>query len=360
MSKWAWAAVLIVAGIVLTGSLTVEAKSSAVVGARHAVPLPEGYGLSAKYPGDKGIARDPAVLFAEDFENGDLRALMQRWGEMKDPHSRVMSPSSDVPPASSGKYSLRMEATLGENDGGHLYRRLPREVDQLFLRFYVKFPKQAEYIHHFVHLGGYNPPTAYPQGGAGERPRGEERVTVGIEPTGQNGRYPAPGVWNLYCYWDEMKISADGKYWGNGLTGAKSAVVPRDRWQCVEVMLKLNSAPDKRDGELGYWIDGKLQAWFRQGARRGPWSGMGFQLVDKDGEPFEGFRWRTSTDLKINFVWLMHYVTENAARQNNVADPNPINRVWFDDVVASTQYVGPMKKATAVQHRGTKARSNGR
>lgn len=314
-----------------------------MAGKRNPDALPEGYGLSAKYPGDKGLAKDPAVLLAEDFEEGDLRDLAARWEQMQDPHGRVMALTHDVPPTSGGSTSLRMEARLGENDGGHLYRRLPREVDQLFLRCYVKFAKDAEYIHHFVHLGGYRPSTKWPQGGAGERPKGDERVTVGIEPTGQNGRYPAPGVWNLYCYWNEMKISADGKYWGNGLTGPKPTPIPRDKWQCIEVMVKLNSAPEKRDGELAYWVDGKLQGHFRQGAKRGQWSGVGFQLVDKGGEPFEGFRWRTSTDLKLNFVWLLHYVTENAARFNNVADPNPINRVWFDDVVAATQYVGPIK-----------------
>ena len=345
MSKWSWAAAVIAACTLLCGSLTVEAKSKA--GA-----LPEGYGLSAKYPGDRGLAKDPAVLVAEDFENSDLRDLARRWEQMQDPHGRVMALTHDVPPASSGRTSLRVLATLGENDGGHLYRRLPREVDQAFLRFYVKFAKEAEYIHHFVHLGGYRPSTQWPQGGAGERPNGAERVTVGIEPTGQNGRYPAPGVWNLYCYWNEMKISADEKYWGNGLTGPKPAIIPRDRWQCVEVMLKLNSAPDKRDGELAFWIDGKLQGWFRQGAPRSPWSGMGFQLLAQGGEPFEGFRWRTSNDLRINFVWLMHYVTENAARQNNVAHPNPINRVWFDDVVVATKYVGPIKPAAKAVKKG--------
>ena len=30
-------------------------------------------GLGAKYPGDKGISKDPAVLFADDFESGDLK-----------------------------------------------------------------------------------------------------------------------------------------------------------------------------------------------------------------------------------------------------------------------------------------------
>jgi len=59
--------------------------------------------------------------------------------------------------------------------------------------------------------------------------------------------------------------------------------------------------------------------------------------------PFEGLRWRSSDELKINFFWLLHYVTENAARQNHVEHPNPVNRVWFDDIVVSTAYVGPIK-----------------
>ena len=70
---------------------------------------------------------------------------------------------------------------------------------------------------------------------------------------------------------------------------------------------------------------------------------MGFSLTEQQGEPFEGFRWRSNTDLKINFLWLLHYVTENPARQNKVAKPNPINRVWFDDIVVSTEYIGPIR-----------------
>jgi hypothetical protein len=304
--------------------------------------LPQGYGLSAKYPGDRGIARDPHVLFAEDFEEGSLAEVVQRWSEASNKDDKVLALSSDVPPGSGGKRSIQMTATLGENTGGHLYKRLPRGVDMVFARFYVKFAPDAGYIHHFVHLGGYHPATSYPQGGAGERPRGDERITVGIEPFGSYGRYPAPGAWNFYTYWHEMKISADGKYWGNGIGPEAPALVPKNRWQCVEVMLKLNSAPEKPDGELALWLDGKLVMHIHQGVRRGPWSGMGFPVLKEGGEPFEGFRWRKSDVLKINFFWLLHYVTENTMRQNHVVKPNPTNRVWFDDIVVSTEYVGPI------------------
>jgi hypothetical protein len=302
--------------------------------------LPDGPGLAAKYPGDRGIGRDARVLFADDFETGTVEAIGRRWGEASNRDGKVIAISSDAPPGG-GKRSLQMTATLGENTGGHLYTRLSRGVDTLFARFYVKFAPDAPYIHHFVHVGGYHPATPYPQGGAGERPRGDERITVGIEPYGAYGRHPAPGAWNFYTYWHEMKVSADGRHWGNGLHPVRPQLVPRDRWQCVEVMVKLNSKPETPDGELALWLDGKLAAHFSKGARRGSWSGMGFSLVDQGGGPFEGFRFRTTNDLKLNFFWLLHYVTENAARQNRVAKPNPTNRVWFDNVVVSTAYIGP-------------------
>src|SRR4051812_48888487 len=97
-------------------------------------------GLAAKYPGDAGIARDPHVLFAENFEDGGIEQIATRWSEMSDKDGKVIALSDDVPPESQGKHSLEMTATLGRNTGGHLYRKLDRGVEKIFARFYVKFP----------------------------------------------------------------------------------------------------------------------------------------------------------------------------------------------------------------------------
>jgi hypothetical protein len=307
-----------------------------------AAALPQGFGLSAKYPGDRGIAKDTAVLLAENFESGEIPDLKRRWSDISNKDGKVLAFSPDKPAASRGQRSLQMTATLGANTGGHLYNRLARPVDKAFARFYVKFPNDAAYIHHFVHFGGYQPATAWAQGGAGERPRGDDRMTAGIEPYGDGGRIPPPGAWGFYAYWQEMKISADGRYWGNGLRPVQPVIIPRDQWQCVEIMFQCNTAPEQSDGELALWVDGKLAAHFYPGAPRGQWSGMGFKLLEQGGTPFEGIRWRKTNDLKINFFWLLHYVTENAARQNRVSDPNPVNRVWFDDIVVATEYIGPI------------------
>lgn len=298
-------------------------------------------GIAAKYARDSGIAQDPSVLFAEDFESGDITDLEKRWDSVENKNNRVLEIVEDAPANSAGTRSLRITAHPGQDTGGHLYRRLPREVDQLFLRFYVKFPEPANYVHHFVHFGGYHPTTPWPQGGAGVRPNGDERITVGIEPFGRSGRVPAPGDWNFYAYWHEMKKSADSRYWGNGLSPAMRQAVPTNRWQCVEVMLKLNTV-GQRDGALALWLDGEQVMDIKQGTPRGPWTGLGFDVLPTGGEPFEGFDFRTTDDLKINFVWMLHYVTDVNQRRNQVDDPQRPSIVQFDHIVAATEYIGPL------------------
>ena len=332
--------------------IRLAALACALLGERVTVPgaepvpgeSPVRKGLSEKYPGDAGIEKDPRVLFAESFEDGSVEDLGKRWDQASDKGGKVIAFASDAPDGSAGKRSLAVAATLGENTGGHLYRRLPRAVDSAYARFYVKFP-QAAYIHHFVTLGGYRPETKWPQGGAGERPRGDDRITVGIEPFGDDGRARAPGLWNFYAYWHEMKISADRRYWGNGLRPERPAPVPLDRWQCVEVYLKMNSAPEKSDGELALWLDGRLVMDLKPGSRRGKWTGLGFVALEKGGEAFEGFRWRTSDELKINFFWLLHYMTEECARRNGAKGGPTSSEVRFDHIVVATEYVGPIAPA---------------
>lgn len=300
--------------------------------------LPEGHGLSARYPRDRGVRNDSAVLLFEDFETGSIDDLATRWESVSNKDGAVLAFDEGVPAA--GQRGLRLTATPGQNEGGHLYTRLGREVDRLFLRFYVRFPEPAGYVHHFVSLGGYRPSTPWPQGGAGERPRGDDRVTVGIEPTGRNGDVPPPGDWNFYAYWHEMKVSARNRYWGNSMTPAERLPVPSGPWQCVEVMMGLNT-PGRRDGRLALWLDGRLVADFHEGVRRGPWTGMGF-VLDETGEPFEGFDFRTTDELKLNFVNLLLYLTESNQRRNRAANPERPTVVVFDQVVAATEYIGPI------------------
>lgn len=329
----------------LLASFVLVAVAFAQEGSASGTALPQGPGLAARYPGDVGIGEAQTVVFAENFERGALQDIAKSWGHAGNKEGKVQAFSNDVPTGSAGRRSLQMTGTLGVNSGGSLFTTWEPGLDTAFLRFYTRFAEDHGYEHHFVALGGYNPPTPWPNPKAGSRPNGDDRIAVFIDPVGWYGRYPPPGVWNLYTYWHQMKASADGKYWGNCLQPAKPVPVPRGRWQCVELMIKLNSAPEKADGELALWIDGALAIHVAKGKRHGPWSGMGFQLVGSGGQVLPGLSLRTSMDLKINHLWLEHYVDPGAQESNKVANPNPLNRVWFDDVVVATEYIGPLLPA---------------
>lgn len=341
MGSFKWRLVALgIAGMAL--AVTLIYARSAKSAPEAAAALPAEAGLAAKYPGDRGIERDPAVVFTETFENGTVDEIGKRWGEIKNPNGNVMAFSREIPAGSAGRRSLEMTGTLGENSGGHLYTLLKPGLDRAFLRFYTRFAPDHGYEHHFVCLGGYNPPTPWPSPQAGARPRGDDRVMVFIDPVGWYGKYPPPGVWNLYTYWSEMKVSADGRYWGNCLQPAQPVPVARGRWQCVELMMQLNT-PDAADGVLGLWIDGKPVLHVAKGVRRGPWSGMGFNLMESGGEPFEGLRLRTSKALQINHLWLEHYIDAGAQQQNRLGNIPRVNRVCFDDIVVAKSYIGPLR-----------------
>lgn len=300
-----------------------------------------------------------SVVFAEDFEEASLTALSARWNATKNPRGRALALSTDVPEGSGGRQSLRVTATRGENDGGHVFRLLPPGYDRLFLRFYVKFGAENGFNHHFVSLGGEIDPPPYPVGRAGLKP--EKTWNSGIEPAAISRNtvppisYPPPGIWHFYTYWPEMRSwqNPDGtgtSFYGNNFEPETPFAAPRGKWVCVEITLKMNSAPDARDGEQAFWIDGKLAGRFAPGSMTGLWERDNFRR-DAGGKKFEGFRWRDDMRVRINKLWLSHYLSEDAfKRTDRYASGHPEFKVdmrtatvWFDDLVVSTEYIGPLK-----------------
>jgi hypothetical protein len=288
-------------------------------------------GLANQYKGDKGIENDPDIIFVENFEEGSLDTVKSRWESVKS--IDIMSLSTDVPEASGGQHSLLMTHIGGQGTGGHLYRRLLPGYEQLYVRFYVKFAPDCYPIHHFVHIGGYNPSTPWPQGGAGIRPAGDKRFTTGIEPHGKNWR------WDFYSYWMGMRSSPDKHSWGHDFINDENLKARRGRWTCVELMVKMNDPVTESNGEQALWIDGRL--WTKDGQivshlgkgfPKGKWVWDSF-LPNPDGDPFEGFQWRYDKELKLNFLWILLYITK--------APPGYVSKVWFDDIVVATSYIGP-------------------
>jgi len=295
-------------------------------------------GLASKYEGDKGIKNDPDVVFVENFEEGSLDAVRARWENVK--NIGIMSLSTDVPSDSTGKYSLLVTHVGGKGTGGDLYRRLSPGYEQLYVRFYVKFDPDCYPIHHFFHVGGYNPATPWPQGGAGIQPAGNERFTTGVEPYGSKWR------WDFYSYWMRMRSAPGGNFWGNDFINDENLKVERGKWICVELMMRMNKPVTEFNGEQALWIngkpwskDGQIISHFGKEFPKGRWIWDSF-IPDPSGAPFEGFRWRSAEELKLNFLWVLLYITG--------APPGRISKVWFDDIVVATKYIGPYGSATSV------------
>jgi hypothetical protein len=301
--------------------------------------LPEGNnGLAAHYPNEKGLAADQAVLFAEDFSGTNLSSLLKRWESVNDPTN--LSLSAESPDELIAKQSLLITHESGKGTGSHLYRRLPSGLTQVFARWYVRFDPSCWPIHHFgTHLGGFCPSTPWPQGGAGHRPDGAKRFTSGVEPFGERWE------WDFYSYWQGMRRHGDGAYWGTPfLQGAPKQKIPKNKWICVEMMIKLNDPPESKNGEQAFWIDGKLVRHEGQiishigpGFPKGNWKGGWWSPKSTSQQSFEGFEWRSIPELDINYLWTYLYITK--------APKGHISRVWFDQIVVATEYIGPIQSS---------------
>jgi hypothetical protein len=303
-----WERFLLVTMLILRPLLAIGADGRAFTNTVAQSTLPQGPGLAAGFKGDFDIDTNSAVIFADDFEGGELGA---RWDEHGPTNEKALSfaPAMDE---ICGRRCLRVEAHLGENHGGGLTKWF-EPTGQIFVRFYVRFDAGCDYVHHFVTLRankglrGGDKWSGF--GGAGERPAGDERFSTALEPWGNWARWPAPGKWNFYSYWQDMKVSPDGKYWGNSFAPEPQSVIQKDRWICAEFMLKHNTA-GQPDGEQAFWIDGRLL---------GHWTCI---------------NWRKSESLKANALTLESYVTDRWTK-------NTTNVVYFDNVVIAREYIGP-------------------
>jgi len=297
--------------------------------------LPEGpTGLAARHPGDVGLEDDPAVLFVERYDQAAIGDLTRRYDENQ--HPEIMSFAADGAPGTSDGQCLLLTHTGGQGNGGSLYRRIQPNQRQVFARWYVKFDPDCWPIHHFgTHLGGQNPVSRWPNPRAGERPPGDARFTCGVEPYGK-----AWG-WDFYTYWQGMHVHGDGKYWGTPfLSQVPKPSVERGRWVCVEMMVKMNDPPSAHNGEQAFWIDGRLARHDGQvvshigtGFPHGRWTGGWWHPDANEAGTFEGYQWRTAEALALNYVWTYLYIT--------AAPPGHVSRVWYDNLVIATEYVGP-------------------
>lgn len=273
--------------------------------------LPHGDGFAAKFKADAGVASQANVIFADNFEDGELGA---RWDEKNGGKgtARSFAPAGI---ATGGQRCMKVEARLGENQGGGLTKWFEAPAS-VFVRFYVRFDPACDYVHHFVTLRANKGLRGGERwsgfGGAGLKPAGDERFSTALEPWGNWGKLPPPGHWNFYSYWHEMRASPDARFWGNQFIPEGQDAIAKDRWICAEFMLKHNT-PGRPDGEQAFWIDGRLLGHWR------------------------GINWRRTEGLKANALTLESYVTDRWTK-------NPVNTVYFDNLIIAREYIGPAGK----------------
>jgi hypothetical protein len=264
-------------------------------------------------------------VFNDDFESATIKQMLLKWDDSE--NSEGMSFSLDVPAASKGKQSLMMTYKPCLDNGGYLYKMLPEGYDTLYARFYIKFVTNYSKVHHLVSMGGYNPPSKWSIGRAGIKPKGNDRFNSSIEPIGENG------TWDFYTYWMNMHGYADpDHFWGNSFTPDPQKKVETDKWMCIEFMILMNNPVSSSNGEQAFWVNGEKISHLRKGFPNGYWKWDRF-IPSPDSNAFEGFRWRSTKDLKLNFFKLSYYMTDGKQGETD--------SVLFDDVVISTCYIGP-------------------
>lgn len=335
-----------------------------------------GIGIAANYPADEGIEEHESVIFTETFEAKTLSEVVNKWtwSSGKNDH-RLTLDAITGPEGTPGSKSLKMTVLRNEGgEAGSLRKIFDEGYNQLFFRFYVKFAEDYGYNHHFTSMSGVINPTRWGGGNAGKKP--DNRFGSAIDQlTGNTNRtgpgHAPPGYWMFYTYWPEMRSwqnvdgTPDGRpnpYYGNVFMPNDPIAAKRGEWQCIEIMIRLNTAPGVNDGAQSFWIDGELAGhWdpLEEDPVKGYWIREVFRHDPEhpSAEPFPGYKWnplpyrKEFEQLKINIIKLQNYVSGTSWKHaDQYAAKHPdfkINlqeaTVWKDHIVVATEYIGPIR-----------------
>lgn len=292
---------------------------------------------------DLWVQEQPSWLMCEDFEDGG--GDFDAWLAGSDFISGVgvsdrgrVTLSTDNP--HNGTYAVYMPASSDAGyqgasldwracDGAQQTNCSMQSFDSLFFRVWVRFADDHRYVHHFLNIGGSQPDDYWYHGTAGCLPNGE--LSMGTTVDFRENSHES----HFYTYTPDMSCDLNcGNYmdvasvcqecadkglptctvqqqccWGNHYGPDEPHYFPVGEWFCFEMMMRANT-PGVNDGSMAYWVNDSL--------------------IHRE----EGLMWRTSPTLALNRMRVQHYITTSDAEEHS-------NRVWFDDVVVSTEHIGP-------------------
>ena len=214
-------------------------------------------GLARNYPGDRGIAADPWVMFAEAFES---RKPDSRWVNNQDAPGEIVDEDRQMGFAPLVGRALKVTIPKGGLLGLDMRLRLQdkqgSEPEEVYFRYYLRLAR--DWLG--AKDGGKLPGLAgtYGKAGWGGRPWDGSK---GWSLRGSFGTTPPTGhraagsiMLGTYAYHFKSSTYGEGMVWSDG---DFAGLIEPDRWYCIEQHLKLNTA-GQEDGVLQVWVNDQL------------------------------------------------------------------------------------------------------
>ncbi|MEX0718485.1 MAG: disaggregatase related repeat-containing protein [Planctomycetaceae bacterium] len=286
-------------------------------------PMDPILGLAQKYPADRGIEKDPDVLFATGFEAENWKEEWSRAGGQLE--AVAAHPENEFEPFQ-GKACRVLLAKGNTGAMNTLYNFMEKdgsEPEEIYFRYYLRFGddwnptvdggKMPGFSGRYARYGWAGNGGARVNGKNGWSARGSFKLAI---PEG-NPLAGKQGV-GYYCYHADMQGSyGSGWVWNQGYRG----FLDNNRWYCVEQYAKMNTLgadgeEGKRDGILRAWIDGR----------------PAFEKTD--------IRFRDLDEIKISQIWFNVY--HGGTRPSHVDQ-----HLYIDNAVIAKKYIGPLKDAPA-------------
>lgn len=339
--------------------------------------VPDGPGIAARYPGDNGIAADPAVILADDFESwggdGTTPPAGLRWMVHSDPESKTQVVTAETPRPEYGRAVLRVSCWKGARDsraGGldlklgnynTIKEGLGPGYDELFVRYYIRLAD--DYVNtgtHGSNLGGRDPSrNSWWVGQSGMYDVGQVNYFYcGLQPFPDgkaNDRAVTRWQYGFYSY-NLDKPDA----FGEDFRQPMPVFVRAGEWHCLERHLRLNSVAPL-DPNAPVPTPPAVPAADATAAQRAAYRaalaayrdalnvGAAFDGIEElwvDGELAISvpIRYRRNPDLHINFFSLGAWY--GSLLPLTYTQDAPIS-VFYDNVVIAKEYIGPIRTPRA-------------
>lgn len=269
------------------------------------------HGLAAAHPADRGLERNPDVLFAYRFDTD---------GEFPLPTSKPEGQAELVSADAANHFkpldgrALKVTIRQGGNQGLNRHLkfgdRTGGEPEEAYLRYYLRLGESWNPSREGGKLPGLS--GTYERGGWGARRSNgtngwSARGGFFVQPKVSSPYAQYRGI-GSYVYHAGMRDQyGDVWGWGQGPTG----LLEKNRWYCVEQRVKLNT-PGQSDGVLQAWIDGKLV----------------FSRED--------IAYRSVPELRIESAWLNVYHGGTAPAPQDLT-------LYIDNLVVARRYIGPAR-----------------